>query len=580
MAVGIRPNIELAKKSGLHCDKGLVVNDTMQTYDPRIYAVGECVEHRSAVYGLVAPLWDQARVCANHLAWRGHSQYGGSTTATQLKVTGIDMYSLGGAQQDSGEAKESFPWHDPALAMDERMELADGKPYERQLMAAMAQLDCGQCGYLCKTYAEAIVFDGEDLNRCVPGAKETERKLKALAAEQEAANAGTNDSVEEQKPAPKPKKKGPLRTRDNPYMEALHSSTPLNADGSTKDTRHVVIDLGGSGIEYQAGDSMGIFPENDPRTVDAILADLDVSGGETVKSPTGDNKLFRQVLLKDLDITKPTDEVIALLAQHAGDVEEAEDLQMLAGRGAEEGQSLLEILRVYPSARASLQALVDALGPLQPRLYSIASSPKKYPNEIHTTVAVVKTAVYGRGYKGVASTFLAKRLSHKGQVPVYIQRSDEFRVNNDPDHPAIMIGPGTGIAPLIAFLQEREGRGDAGRNWLFFGNPESAKDHIYRQQLEDWRREGLISRLTLAFSRDQEDKVYVQTRMLEQARELWAWLQAGATIYICGDADRMAKDVDAALHQIVREQGGMDTPAAECYVEMLSAAHRYLRDVY
>ncbi|MDA3919755.1 MAG: sulfite reductase subunit alpha [Salinisphaera sp.] len=580
MAVGIRPNIELAKKSGLHCDKGLVVNDTMQTYDPRIYAVGECVEHRSAVYGLVAPLWDQARVCANHLAWRGHSQYGGSTTATQLKVTGIDMYSLGGAQQDSGEAKESFPWHDPALAMDERMELADGKPYERQLMAAMAQLDCGQCGYLCKTYAEAIVFDGEDLNRCVPGAKETERKLKALAAEQEAANAGTNDSVEEQKPAPKPKKKGPLGTRDNPYMAALHSSTPLNADGSTKDTRHVVIDLGDSGIEYQAGDSMGIFPENDPRTVDAILADLDVSGGETVKSPTGDNKLFRQVLLKDLDITKPTDEVIALLAQHAGDVEEAEDLQMLAGRGAEEGQSLLEILRVYPSARASLQALVDALGPLQPRLYSIASSPKKYPNEIHTTVAVVKTAVYGRGYKGVASTFLAKRLSHKGQVPVYIQRSDEFRVNNDPDHPAIMIGPGTGIAPLIAFLQEREGRGDAGRNWLFFGNPESAKDHIYRQQLEDWRREGLISRLTLAFSRDQEDKVYVQTRMLEQARELWAWLQAGATIYICGDADRMAKDVDAALHQIVREQGGMDTPAADRYVEMLSAAHRYLRDVY
>jgi len=290
--------------------------------------------------------------------------------------------------------------------------------------------------------------------------------------------------------------------------------------------------------------------------------------------------LLRQVLLKDVDITKPSDEVVGLLAQHAGDTEEAEDLRMLAARGVEEGQSLLEILRVYPSARAPVQSLVDELGPLQPRLYSIASSARKHPNEIHTTVAVVKTAVYGRGYKGVASTFLAKRLSLKGNVPIYIQRSDEFRVSKDPDHPAIMIGPGTGIAPFIAFLQEREARGDAGRNWLFFGNPESAKDHIYQQQLEDWRKNGVISRLTLAFSRDQEDKVYVQTRMLEQAREFWSWLQAGATIYICGDANRMAKDVDNALHRIVAEQGRMDEKAAARYVEQLDSEHRYLRDVY
>jgi len=235
---------------------------------------------------------------------------------------------------------------------------------------------------------------------------------------------------------------------------------------------------------------------------------------------------------------------------------------------------------VYPSARPPLQRLVDALGPLQPRLYSIASSSKQHPAEIHTTVAVVKTAAYGRGYKGVASTFLAKRLSRHGEVPIYIQRSDEFRVNADPDHPAIMIGPGTGIAPFIAFLQEREALEHAGKNWLFFGNPESAKDHIYRDQLEVWRKTGLISRLTLAFSRDQQDKVYVQTRMLEQAREFWAWLQAGAVIYICGDASRMAKDVDAALHRIVAEQGNMSDKAAAHYVAALSDHHRYLRDVY
>ena len=488
--------------------------------------------------------------------------------------------SLGGAEQGGGEAKESFPWHDPAMAMDERMALAEGKPYERQLMAAMAQLDCGQCGYLCKTYAEAIAFDGEAVNRCVPGAKETERKLKELVAEHEAANTGNKaDEFAEAKPAPKPKKTAPLGTRDNPLMARLKSSTPLNADGSSKDTRHVVVDLGDSGVAYTAGDSMGIFPENDPRTVDAILADLDVSGGESVRVE-GQDKLLRQALLKDRDVTKPSDEVIALLAEHAGDADEAEDLKMLAGRGAEEGQTLLELLRVYPSARPPLQGLVDELGPLQPRLYSIASSSKQHPAEIHTTVAVVKTAVYGRGYKGVASTFLAKRLSRHGEVPIYIQRSDEFRVNADPDHPAIMIGPGTGIAPFIAFLQEREALEHAGKNWLFFGNPESAKDHIYRDQLEVWRKTGLISRLTLAFSRDQQDKVYVQTRMLEQAREFWAWLQAGAVIYICGDASRMAKDVDAALHRIVAEQGNMSDKAAARYVAALSDHHRYLRDVY
>lgn len=489
--------------------------------------------------------------------------------------------SLGGAAQGGQAEKESFPWHDPGLDMDERMALADDRPFERQLMAAMAQLDCGQCGYLCKTYSEAIAFEGEALNRCVPGGKETERKLKELVAEKDAANASSSAEAEPaEKPAPKPKSKGPLGSRDNPYMARLKSSTPLNAEGSSKDTRHVVIDLGDSGIDYQAGDSIGIYPENDPRTVDAILADLEVSGGEMIDTAAGDNKRLRQALLKDLDITKPSDDVIALLAEHASDAEEAEDLRLLAERGAEEGQSLLEILRVYPSARAPVQALVNALGPLQPRLYSIASSPKKHPTEIHTTVAVVKTAVYGRGYKGVASTFVAKRLSLHGEVPIYIQKSEEFRVHADRDHPAIMIGPGTGIAPFMAFLQEREARGDAGRNWVFFGNPESAKDHIYRNELEAWRKQGLISRLTLAFSRDQEEKVYVQTRMLEQARELWAWLQAGAVIYICGDASRMAKDVDAALHRIVAEQGGFDDAGAARYVERLASENRYLRDVY
>ncbi|MGH8501624.1 MAG: sulfite reductase subunit alpha [Gammaproteobacteria bacterium] len=487
--------------------------------------------------------------------------------------------SLGGAPQQE-QAKESFPWHDPNMKMDERMTLAEGKPHERRLMAAMAQLDCGQCGYLCKTYAEAIALKGEDLNRCVPGAKETERKLKELVAAEKAAKSSADSADAAPAPAPQPRPKGPLGSRDNPYRARLDSSTPLNKEGSIRDTRHVVIDLGDSGITYRPGDSMGIYPENDPKVVDAILEALNVSGGETVKAPDGENKLLRQVLLKDLDITKPSDECLACLADAATDADEADDLTMLSRSGAEEGQSLLELLRVYPSARPNLQPLVSALAKLQPRLYSISSSPRKYPNEIHTTVAVLKTAIYGRGYKGVASTFLAKRLNRGGEVPIYLQPSEGFRLTEDADAPAVMIGPGTGIAPFLSFLQEREARGDAGRNWLFFGNPNSTTDYIYQEQLEGWRKSGLLARLTLAFSRDQEDKVYVQHRMLEMADEFWLWLEAGAVVYVCGDAERMAKDVDGALHRIVAQQGSLSEERAAAYVKRLSEQGRYFRDVY
>jgi len=486
--------------------------------------------------------------------------------------------SLGGAASQE-KPKESFPWHDPNMQMGERMALAEGKPHERRLMAAMAQLDCGQCGYLCKTYAEAIAFNGEDLNRCVPGAKETERKLKELVGAEKAAKSSA-DTDAKPAAAPQPKLKGPLGSRDNPYRACLNSSTPLNKEGSTRDTRHVVIELGDSGITYRAGDSIGIYPENDPKVVDAILEALGVSGGETVKAPDGENKLLRQVLLKELDITKPADDCLACLAESAADADEAEDLAMLSRSGAEEGQGLLELLRVYPSARPDVQSLVSGLTGLQPRLYSISSSPRKYPTEIHTTVAVLKAAIYGRGYKGVASTFLAKRLNRGGEVPVYLQPTEGFRLDEDADAPAIMIGPGTGIAPFLAFLQEGEARGDAGRNWLFFGNPKSTTDYIYQQSLEAWRKSGLLARLTLAFSRDQEDKVYVQNRMLEMAEEFWMWLEAGAVIYVCGDAERMAKDVDRALHRIVAEQGGLSEQKAAAYVKRLSEQGRYLRDVY
>jgi sulfite reductase (NADPH) flavoprotein alpha-component len=481
----------------------------------------------------------------------------------------LEQWSGPSVTAQATAAEENYPWHDPAMPLEERMRLAEDRPLEHKMMAAMGQMDCGQCGYLCKTYAEAIAQGAEtDLNLCVPGGRPTARKLKELVA---------NAPAPKIEPASAPESGG--WTRKNPFNARLKQMHRMTGEGSVKDTRHVVIDLAGSGLSYTPGDALGIFPRNCPHLVDAILARLGASGEEMVETPLG-TRSAREGLVEIWDITKPSDEALACLREDAADPEEAACLGAMLEAGLEEGEDLLDLLEAFPSSRPAVTKLLPRLGRLQPRLYSIASSLRAHRDEAHLTVGVVRYERKARMRKGVASTFFADRLQPGGTLRVYVQPAYHFRLPHNPDTPLIMVGPGTGIAPFRAFLQERRAIGAKGKAWLLFGNPHGATDFLYRDELEGFLREGALARLDTAFSRDQRDKIYVQHRMLEHAREIWAWLEDGAYLYVCGDASKMAQDVHAALHRIAVQTGRMNEDQAAAFVRALADAGRYQRDVY
>jgi sulfite reductase (NADPH) flavoprotein alpha-component len=493
---------------------------------------------------------------------------------------GINGETAAPEEAAPAEPDEDFPWHDAALAMPERLALAADRTPHRQLMAAMAQLDCGQCGYLCQTYAEAVWSGAEaDLGRCVPGGKETQRKLKELLAALEPQRGAATT-------APKPKAAAILGTRERPALATLVDAYPLTRTGSDKDVRHVVFDLSTTDLTYQAGDSLGVFARKNPQLVQAVLDRLGASGEEMV-AHDGEALPLRQVLLSKVDIARPSDEALLFLAERAFDGEEALQLQALArgeGPAALAEADLLDLLLAFPSVMPSLPGLLKSLDRLQPRLYSIASSPKAHPREVHLTVSAVRWDSNERQRTGIGSCYLADFAKPGDVVPVFVQKSHGFAPPADDAVPAIMVGPGTGIAPFRAFLEEREARGAApgakrGGNWLFFGDQKRATDFLYEDQIADWQRRGVLSRLDLAFSRDQADKVYVQHRMRENAAELWRWLEEGAHFYVCGDAKRMAKDVEDTLLQIAAEQGGKGS-GAKAWLDGLVKAGRYQRDVY
>ena len=473
------------------------------------------------------------------------------------------------------EEEEDFPWHDPALPIAERLELAEGKPIERKLMAAMAQLDCGACGYLCQTYSEAIASGEEkDLKRCTPGGSETSRKLKELLAGRSVAVNGstTNGAAKNGIAKNGAPPAASTFSRSNPFAARLVESRPLNREGSKKDTRHVVIDLAGSGLAYKPGDALGLFPENCPDLVDELLEALGAAGRLDGRS----------TLIRECALSRPTDELLELLVECATDPEEAAALKRLQDGEDDwiDTADLLDVLHRHRSARPDLDRLLALLGRLQPRLYSISSSPRAHPDQVHLTVGTVRFTHGGRARKGVASTFMADRLDPGAEVKVYIQPSHRFQLPDHGETPMIMVGPGTGIAPFRAFLEERAALGASGKNWLFFGDQSRATDFLYEEELAGFQRAGLLTRLDTAFSRDQAEKVYVQDRMLEKAPELWQWLEEGAHVYVCGDAKRMASDVDRALNRVIAGQGGISEPDAKAYVASLTKAGRYQRDVY
>lgn len=480
--------------------------------------------------------------------------------------------------------EETFPWHDPTLALGERMKLAEGRPVERRMMAAMGQLDCGQCGYLCKTYSEAIASSAEkDLGRCVPGGKPTQKMLKLLVADAPPPSAPTAPAPRAAVPsAPAPA--AAAASRDRPVRARLLRSEPLNRPGAEKQTQNVVLSLAGTGLDYAPGDSLGVWPVNNGEEVELLLAILRAKGSEEVALASGERLGARPALLARCNLREPSEELLMLLSRHARDDIEATRLARMAeddsALAAAAVHDVLDLLREFRSARPPVADFVASLAPLQPRLYSIASSLKCHPGEVHLTVAVVRYDLHERGYQGVASCFFAERLRRGARVPVYMQRAHGFALPADPATPIIMVGPGSGIAPFRAFVQERAVEGARGRNWLFFGNQHRELDFLYRSELEGSVKRGVLTRLDTAFSRDQEHKVYVQHRMREQGAELWRWLEEGAHFYVCGDAKRMAKDMDDALRSIVAEHGARSAENAAEYVSGLAAAGRYCRDVY
>lgn len=455
------------------------------------------------------------------------------------------------------EPAEDFPWHDPVLELPDRLAMAEGRPLPQRLMAAMGQLDCGQCGYMCQTYAQALAEGRESsVSLCVPGAKPTQLALKRLMAEAPALPPPSN-----------------TRTVSAPTGCPVRviAAEPLTGPGSSKDVRHVVIDLTDSGLSYSPGDSISLAVPNDPLLVDATLAALGT-----------DDAAVRAALTNELDIARPLDRTLDLMAGAAVHPKHAAALRALSDgeTGAEPADAdLLDLLEAFPSARPPVADVLRSLPPLRPRLYSIASSQRVSPREVHLCVAVVRDTRRGRLRHGVASGFLADRATAHGTIVAFIQTS-HFRLPADARTPIIMCGPGTGIAPFRAFLQERAALGIKGRAWLLFGERQRAHDFIYEAELKAWLADGTLSRLDVAFSRDQATKDYVQHRMAENSADIWRWLQTGAHFYVCGDAIRMARDVDAALRRIAMTEGKLDEAQARDWIVALARQGRYQRDIY
>ncbi|KPL53826.1 sulfite reductase [Prosthecomicrobium hirschii] len=483
-------------------------------------------------------------------------------------------------------ADDGAPWHDPAMPMDERMGLAEGRPLPRRLMAAMAQQDCGQCGYLCESYAEALAAGTETKpNLCQPGGKDTLRMVKRLMEEAASAppSAGASPA-----PAPSPAASAlpsgadtpaarPGYARDCPVEATFVSATRLNGRGSAKETLHVVWRLP-EGLDYRPGDSFGVFPRNDPALADAILDRLGLPADFPVAG-----KSLRAALIEDYALAPAPDMLFQLISYITGGDKRANAKALAAGGdpfGDAESLDVLAALDHFPGIRPDPEALLECLEPLQPRLYSISSSPNAAPGELTLTVDVVRYAIGERTRLGVASTGIADRLAPGDTVKVFVSRAHGFALPADGATPIVMIGPGTGIAPFRAFLQERLATRATGPAWLFYGHQKETCDFFYREEFEGLLAQGTLTRLSTAWSRDAGPKTYVQDRMREAGAELWSWLERGAHVYVCGDAKRMAADVDKALVEIAATHGGLDPAAAKARVAALAAAGRYQRDVY
>ena len=376
----------------------------------------------------------------------------------------------------------------------------------------------------------------------------------------------------------------PRYTWANPFPARLVVNRRLSGPESEKDTRHFELDLTGWGLSFEVGDSLAVYPTNEPELVDEIIHTIGATGDEQVPRPKGKATTLREALLRDYSVKQPTPKFLKAIAQRAS---AAPTLSYLLAADRKQDletylwcMEIVDFLSEHPSARFAPEEFVGLLTKLQPRLYSVASSLKAYPDQVHFIVDVVRYESHGRIRRGVCSAFLAERADDV-PVPVFPSVAKHFHLPERPETPIIMVGPGTGIAPFRAYLQERKATGAKGKNWVFFGSQHESCDFAYGDEFNAFMKEGLLARLDCAWSRDQAQKVYVQHKMAENAPEIWKWIDAqGAHFFVCGDARRMAKDVDATLRKIVQEQGGKSVEQANEYVEKLKNEKRYKRDVY
>ncbi|MFT0802821.1 assimilatory sulfite reductase (NADPH) flavoprotein subunit [Bacillus swezeyi] len=375
-----------------------------------------------------------------------------------------------------------------------------------------------------------------------------------------------------------------IYSRKNPFRAEVLENLNLNGRGSNKETRHLELLLEGSGLTYEPGDALGIYPENDPALVDMLFEELKWDPNETVTvDKQGESLPLKEALTSYFEITILTKKFI----QQAAELLENEKLRELAAsehadklKAYIDGRDLLDFVRDFGPISTTPQEFVSILRKMPPRLYSIASSLTANPDEVHLTIGAVRYNTHGRDRKGVCSILCAERLQPGDTLPVFIQPNKNFKLPEHPETPIIMVGPGTGVAPFRSFMQEREETGAAGKSWMFFGDQHFVTDFLYQTEWQKWLNDGVLTKMDVAFSRDTEEKVYVQHRMLEHSKELFEWLQEGAVFYICGDKNNMVKDVHSALLDIIEKEGGMSREEAEAYLAEMKKQKRYQRDVY
>lgn len=401
-----------------------------------------------------------------------------------------------------------------------------------------------------------------------------------LAGLDEAQAAGVEPVQAQEAAAPAPQALESAYSRTNPFKAEVLENLNLNGRGSNKETRHLELSLEGSGLTFEPGDALGVYPENDPELVDLILEAVKWDANEKV-TVNNEEVTLKEALSSRVEIATLTKPVVEKAAQ----LNSNKDLQSLVSnrdsiKAYIDGRDLLDLIRDFGPWEVSAQEFAGILRKMPVRLYSIASSLVANPDEVHLTIGAVRYETHGRHRKGVASTQVAERLQPGDTLPVYIQKNQNFRLPQNPDTPIIMVGPGTGVAPFRAFMQEREEIGAEGKSWMFFGDQHFVTDFLYQTEWQKWIKDGVLTRMDVAFSRDQEEKVYVQNRMQEHSKELFQWLEEGAVVYVCGDKNHMAKDVNNTLIDIIEKEGGLSREKAEAYLADMKQNKRYQRDVY